>query len=80
MLQKIQEQRRLTRWPAKHQLEGCAAVLGNALLSEMELPNQSQLKRREGDAIHISGDYQARALKSDRAAQRFCLTRSVTQV
>jgi 2-polyprenyl-3-methyl-5-hydroxy-6-metoxy-1,4-benzoquinol methylase len=37
----------------------------------MELPNQSQLKRREGDAIHISGDYQARALKSDRAAQRF---------
>jgi len=37
----------------------------------MELPNQSQLKRREGDSIHISGDYQARALKSDRAAQRF---------
>ena len=37
----------------------------------MELPNQDPLKRREGDAIHISGDYQARALKSDRAAQRF---------
>src|ERR1044071_4407562 len=37
----------------------------------MELPNQHSLKRREGDAIHISGDYQARALKSDRAAQRF---------
>ncbi len=37
----------------------------------MELPNQHPLKRREGDAIHISGDYQARALKSDRAAQRF---------
>lgn len=37
----------------------------------MELPNQHPLKRREGDAIQISGDYQARALKSDRAAQRF---------
>jgi 2-polyprenyl-3-methyl-5-hydroxy-6-metoxy-1,4-benzoquinol methylase len=37
----------------------------------MELPNQYQLKRREGDAIQISGDYQARALKSDRTAQRF---------
>jgi 2-polyprenyl-3-methyl-5-hydroxy-6-metoxy-1,4-benzoquinol methylase len=37
----------------------------------MELPNPNQLKRREGDAIEISGDYQARALKSDRAAQRF---------
>ena len=37
----------------------------------MELPNQHPLNRREGDAIHISGDYQARALKSDRAAQRF---------
>jgi 2-polyprenyl-3-methyl-5-hydroxy-6-metoxy-1,4-benzoquinol methylase len=37
----------------------------------MELPNQYELKRREGDAIQISGDYQARALKSDRAAQRF---------
>ena len=36
----------------------------------MELPNH-HLSRREGDAIHISGDYQARALKSDRAAQRF---------
>jgi 2-polyprenyl-3-methyl-5-hydroxy-6-metoxy-1,4-benzoquinol methylase len=37
----------------------------------MERPNQDQLKRRAGDAIDISGDYQARALKSDRAAQRF---------
>jgi len=37
----------------------------------MELPNQHPLKRREGDAIRISGDYQARALKSDRAAQSF---------
>src|SRR6266496_1988774 len=37
----------------------------------MELPNQHELKRREGDAVHISGDYQARALKSERAAQRF---------
>ena len=32
---------------------------------------EGQLERREGDAIQISGDYQARALKSDRAAQRF---------
>jgi 2-polyprenyl-3-methyl-5-hydroxy-6-metoxy-1,4-benzoquinol methylase len=46
-------------------------VRWRALLSEMELPRQHQLKRREGDAIRISGDYQARALKSDRAAQRF---------
>ena len=37
----------------------------------MELPDQQDLARREGDSIHISGDYQARALKSDRAAQRF---------
>jgi 2-polyprenyl-3-methyl-5-hydroxy-6-metoxy-1,4-benzoquinol methylase len=37
----------------------------------MEVPEQNELKRREGDAIHISGDYQARALKSNRAAQRF---------
>jgi 2-polyprenyl-3-methyl-5-hydroxy-6-metoxy-1,4-benzoquinol methylase len=37
----------------------------------MELPHQGEPPRREGDAIHISGDYQARALKSDRAAQRF---------
>jgi 2-polyprenyl-3-methyl-5-hydroxy-6-metoxy-1,4-benzoquinol methylase len=37
----------------------------------MELPDQHDLARREGDAIHISGDYQARALKSDRTAQRF---------
>jgi 2-polyprenyl-3-methyl-5-hydroxy-6-metoxy-1,4-benzoquinol methylase len=37
----------------------------------MELSNEDQLERRKRDAIHISGDYQARALKSDRAAQRF---------
>jgi len=37
----------------------------------MERSNEDQLERRERDAIHISGDYQARALKSDRAAQRF---------
>ena len=37
----------------------------------MELPDPGQLEIRKGDAIHISGDYQARALKSDRAAQRF---------
>jgi len=30
-----------------------------------------ELNHREGDAIRIRGDYQARALKSDRAAQRF---------
>jgi 2-polyprenyl-3-methyl-5-hydroxy-6-metoxy-1,4-benzoquinol methylase len=37
----------------------------------MELPNEHPLKRREAEAIHIRGDYQARALKSDHAAQRF---------
>jgi 2-polyprenyl-3-methyl-5-hydroxy-6-metoxy-1,4-benzoquinol methylase len=37
----------------------------------MDAANQPELKRREGDAIQIRGDYQARALKSDRAAQRF---------
>jgi 2-polyprenyl-3-methyl-5-hydroxy-6-metoxy-1,4-benzoquinol methylase len=37
----------------------------------MDPPGQHRLKRRGGDAISISGDYQARALKSDRAAQRF---------
>jgi len=37
----------------------------------MSVPSQDRVKRREGDAIRISGDYQARALKSDRAAQRF---------
>jgi 2-polyprenyl-3-methyl-5-hydroxy-6-metoxy-1,4-benzoquinol methylase len=37
----------------------------------MERSNEDRLERRERDAIHISGDYQARALKSDRAAQRF---------
>ena len=36
----------------------------------MDVQNQGELGRREGDAIHISGDYQARA-QSDRAAQRF---------
>src|SRR5260370_15695344 len=37
----------------------------------MRRSNEDQLERREGDGIHISGDYQARALRSDRAAQRF---------
>src|SRR6266576_6947700 len=37
----------------------------------MQPSSKPQPQRREGDAIHISGDYQARALKSDRAAQRF---------
>src|SRR5215831_11721117 len=37
----------------------------------MELGSEQQLKRREGDAIRIGGDYQARALRSDRAAQCF---------
>ena len=37
----------------------------------MELPHQHDLVRRQRDAIHISGDYQARALTSDRATQRF---------
>jgi 2-polyprenyl-3-methyl-5-hydroxy-6-metoxy-1,4-benzoquinol methylase len=37
----------------------------------MSVPSEDRVKRREGDAIRISGDYQARALKSDRAAQRF---------
>lgn len=37
----------------------------------MQLPHQDHLTRRRGDAIKISGDYQARALKSNRAAQRF---------
>jgi 2-polyprenyl-3-methyl-5-hydroxy-6-metoxy-1,4-benzoquinol methylase len=36
----------------------------------MDLPGEHHVKR-QGDAIRISGDYQARALKSDRAAQRF---------
>jgi 2-polyprenyl-3-methyl-5-hydroxy-6-metoxy-1,4-benzoquinol methylase len=46
-------------------------ALRQALLNGMQLSNQPSLKRRKGDEIHISGDYQARALKSDRAAQRF---------
>src|SRR5438874_13439061 len=70
-LRKRCEQRRLPRWPLDRQFASYSAHIGNALPSEMELPNQDPLKRREGDAIHISGDYQARALKSDRAAQRF---------
>ena len=37
----------------------------------MSVRSEDRLKRREGDAIRISGDYQARALKSGRAAQRF---------
>jgi 2-polyprenyl-3-methyl-5-hydroxy-6-metoxy-1,4-benzoquinol methylase len=37
----------------------------------MNLSDRGQLEARKGDAIHISGDYQAKALKSDRAAQRF---------
>jgi 2-polyprenyl-3-methyl-5-hydroxy-6-metoxy-1,4-benzoquinol methylase len=37
----------------------------------MAVRSEDRLGRREGDAIRISGDYQARALKSDRAAQRF---------
>src|SRR5258708_36128720 len=50
-------------------LKLCGAVCRR--LNEMQLSSKPQLTRREGDAIHISGDYQARALKSDRAAQRF---------
>src|ERR1051326_2407390 len=49
--------------------ERCLAPLTRRLTA-MELSNQNPLRRREGDAIQISGDYQARALKSDRAAQR----------
>ena len=37
----------------------------------MSVRSEDRLGRREGDAIHISGNYQAQALKSDRAAQRF---------
>lgn len=37
----------------------------------MEPSKEDQLERRQRDAIQISGDYQAKALKSDRAAQRF---------
>jgi 2-polyprenyl-3-methyl-5-hydroxy-6-metoxy-1,4-benzoquinol methylase len=37
----------------------------------MELPEQHELEHRGGDTIQIRGDYQARALRSDRAAQRF---------
>jgi len=36
-------------------------------VTELEQPDGNRL----GDAIQISGDYQARALRSDRAAQRF---------
>jgi 2-polyprenyl-3-methyl-5-hydroxy-6-metoxy-1,4-benzoquinol methylase len=37
----------------------------------MPARNEDRVGRRKGDAIRISGDYQARALRSDRAAQRF---------
>lgn len=37
----------------------------------MKVPSPDELGRRERDAIPIRGDYQARALQSDRAAQRF---------
>jgi len=37
----------------------------------MRLPERHQVERRGGDAIHIRGDYQARALSSERAVQRF---------
>src|SRR5438067_13845932 len=70
-LRKTCKQRRLPPWPADRQFARYSAHIGNASISEMELPNEHPLKRREGDAIHLSGDYQARALKSDRAAQRF---------
>ena len=46
-------------------------MLVTDFIVQIHAENQPQLKRREGDAIQISGDYQARALKSDRAAQRF---------
>jgi 2-polyprenyl-3-methyl-5-hydroxy-6-metoxy-1,4-benzoquinol methylase len=37
----------------------------------MAVHSEHRSGRRDGDAIRISGDYQARALKSDRADQRF---------
>jgi 2-polyprenyl-3-methyl-5-hydroxy-6-metoxy-1,4-benzoquinol methylase len=37
----------------------------------MGVRSEDRLRRREGDAIRISGDYQAQALHSDWAAQRF---------
>lgn len=37
----------------------------------MDAEEESRLHRRRGDAIDISGDYQARALRSERATQRF---------
>src|SRR5215475_6599015 len=37
----------------------------------MSVRSEDRRKRREGDAISISGDYQAQALKSGLAAQRF---------
>jgi 2-polyprenyl-3-methyl-5-hydroxy-6-metoxy-1,4-benzoquinol methylase len=40
-------------------------------VDEMAARSEARPGRREGDAIRISGDYQAKALKSDRAAQRF---------
>ena len=37
----------------------------------MDRQEEYRQQRRQGDAIDISGDYQARALHSERAAQRF---------
>lgn len=37
----------------------------------MTMPPETRGRRREGDAIEIPGDYQARAIESPRAAQRF---------
>jgi len=37
----------------------------------MAVRSEGRLDRREGDTIRISGDYQVKALMSDRAAQRF---------
>lgn len=37
----------------------------------MDAKEESRAHRRRGDAIDIRGDYQARALQSERAAQRF---------
>src|SRR6266446_3547836 len=40
-------------------------------LLKMDCAGSTAGRRRERDAIQIAGDYQARALKSDRLAQRF---------
>ncbi|PYI95879.1 MAG: hypothetical protein DMF00_15480 [Verrucomicrobia bacterium] len=67
-VRKTLAQRRVPRWQASRQFENCGACWRR---NEMQPSSKPQLQRREGDAIHISGDYQAKALKSDRAAQRF---------